>query len=131
LQADYLWFGQDDASLATVGDVPDVVDFRRARFTARGEAFDVVEYAIGFDFALAGRPSFFDVFVGVHDLPYLDTVRVGHYFEPFSLERVTQNRYNTFMERSPADAFAPARNNTGITTYQMIGDDDRGTWALG
>jgi phosphate-selective porin OprO/OprP len=130
LQADYLYFGQDSAIIATVGDVPDVVDFRRARLTARGEAFDVVQYAIGFDFALAGRPSFLDVFVGVHDLPYLDTVRVGHYFEPFSLERMTQNRYNTFMERSLADALAPGRN-LGITTYHTVGEEELATWALG
>jgi phosphate-selective porin OprO/OprP len=130
LQVDYLWFGQDEASIATVGDVPDLIDFRRARLTACGEAFDVVNYAIGFDLALSGRPSFLDVYVGVHDLPLLNIVRVGHYFEPFSLERVTQNRYNTFMERSLADAFAPARN-TGITTYHTVGDDLRGTWALG
>jgi phosphate-selective porin OprO/OprP len=130
LQVDYLYFGQDAASQATVGDVPDAIDVRRARLTARGEAFDVVEYAIGFDFALAGRPSFLDVWVGLRDLPVLNIVRVGHYFEPFSLERVTQNRYNTFMERSLADTFAPARN-TGITTYHTIGPNDNGTWALG
>ncbi|MEX2139152.1 MAG: porin [Pirellulales bacterium] len=130
LQADYLYFGQDEASQAAVGDINDAIDFRRARLTARGEAFEVVEYAIGFDFALPGRPSFLDVFVGVHDLPYLGSVRGGHYFEPFSLERVTVNRYNTFMERSLADAFAPARN-TGIAAYNTLGDEERATWALG
>jgi phosphate-selective porin OprO/OprP len=130
LQADYLYFEQDEASQAAVGDINDAVDFRRARLTARGDGFEVVEYAIGFDFALPGRPSFLDVFVGVRELPYLGTVHVGHFFEPFSLERVTVNRYNTFMERSLADAFAPARN-TGIAAYNTLGDEERGTWALG
>jgi phosphate-selective porin OprO/OprP len=130
LQADYLYFGQDAASQAAVGDIEDGSDFRRARFTARGEAFQVLEYAIGFDFALSGRPSFLDVFVAAHDLPYLGNFRVGHYFEPFSLERLTQNRYNTFMERSLADAFAPARN-LGMMAHDTIGDDQRATWAVG
>lgn len=130
LQIDYLWFGQDEASRATVGDVPDVIDFRRARLVARGDALDTLEYMIGFDFALAGRPSFLDVWVGAKDLPYLGQLRAGHFFEPFSLERVTQNHRNTFMERSLADAFAPARN-LGIEAYDSIGEDERGAWAVG
>lgn len=130
LQVDYLWVGQDDANRATVGDVPDAIDFRRARFVARGEAYDVIEYMIGFDFGLSGRPSFLDVWVGAHDLPVLGHVRAGHFFEPFSLERKTQNQRNTFMERSLADAFAPARN-TGIETHDSLGEDERATWAVG
>src|SRR5262245_34834156 len=130
LQTDFLWFGQDAANRATVGNVPDAIDFRRARLVARGEAFDILEYMIGFDFALAGRPSFLDVWVGAKDLPYLGHARVGHYFEPFSLERVTQNQRNTFMERSLADTFAPARN-LGIEAYDSLGDEERATYAVG
>src|SRR5262245_27041718 len=64
IQADYLAFGQNTANQASIGDVPDGAYFRRARIVGRGDAFDVVEYSIGFDFALPGRPSFLDVFVG-------------------------------------------------------------------
>jgi phosphate-selective porin OprO/OprP len=130
LQTDYLYFGQDADSREAFGDINDGVNFRRARLTARGDAFEQVEYAIGFDFALPGRPSFLDVFVGMHDLPILGHARVGHFFEPFSLERVTQNRYNTFMERSLADVFAPARN-TGFNAYDTYGNDENGTWSVG
>ena len=130
LQIDYLWFGQDQANRATVGDVPDAVDFRRARFVARGEAFEQLEYMIGFDFALAGRPSFLDVWVGAKDLPLLGHLRAGHFFEPFSLERLTQNSRNTFMERSLADTFAPARN-LGIEAYDSLGEAERATYAVG
>lgn len=132
LQADYLWFGQDSENRAmpTIGDVPDIIDFRRARLVARGEAFEILEYMIGFDFALAGRPSFLDVWLGAKDLPYVGRARVGHYFEPFSLERVTQNTRNTFMERSLADAFAPARN-VGIEAYDSLGDEERASYAIG
>ena len=111
LQTDYLYFGQDAESREAFGDINDGVYFRRARLVAQGEAFEQVKYAIGFDFSLPGRPSFLDVFVGMQDLPILGNARVGHFFEPFSLERVTLNRYNTFMERSLADVFAPARNS--------------------
>lgn len=130
LQIDYLWFGQDRANRATVGDVPDVIDFRRARLVARGEALDTLEYMIGFDFALSGRPSFLDVWLGARDLPLLGQLRAGHFFEPFSLERVTQNHRNTFMERSLADTFAPARN-VGIEAYDAIGEEELASWAIG
>jgi phosphate-selective porin OprO/OprP len=130
LQVDYLWFGQDAENRATVGNVPDAIDFRRARFVARGEAFDQLEYMIGFDFALAGRPSFLDVWVGAKDLPYVGRARVGHFFEPFSLERNTQNTRNTFMERSLADAFAPARN-LGMEIHDALGEEERASYRIG
>jgi phosphate-selective porin OprO/OprP len=130
LNIDYLFIGQNAANRASVGDADDTFDFRRARLTARGEAFEVVEYAIGFDFALAGRPSFLDNWIAVRELPVLGNVRVGHYFEPFSLERFTQVRYTTFMERSLADTFAPARN-LGMMAHDAVGDEQRGTWAVG
>ena len=130
LQIDYLWLGQDAANRATVGNVPDVLDFRRARLVARGEAFEQLEYIFGMDFALPGRPSFLDVWVGAKDLPYVGRARVGHYFEPFSLERVTQNNRNTFLERSLADTFAPARN-LGIELYDSLGKEERASYAVG
>jgi phosphate-selective porin OprO/OprP len=130
IQADALVFRQSKSNVATVGDVPDGTDFRRARLTGRGEVFEFIEYGIGFDFALTGRPSFLDVFVGVRELPYLGTLRVGHFFEPLSLERMTPNRYGTFMERSLADTFAPARN-FGVCAGDAIGAEQRTTWSAG
>jgi phosphate-selective porin OprO/OprP len=56
--------------------------------------------------------------------------RAGHFFEPFSLERVTQNHRNTFMERSLADAFAPARN-LGIEAYDALGEEERASYRVG
>jgi phosphate-selective porin OprO/OprP len=82
------------------------------------------------DFALAGRPSFLDVFAGMNDLPYVGHVRIGHFFEPFSLERITRNRFTTFMERAlPDQPFAPARN-LGIMIFDWS-DDEMMTWHLG
>lgn len=130
LNIDYLWIDQDDANRASVGDAENVFDFRRARLTGRGEAYDVVEYAIGFDFALDGRPSFLDNFIAVRELPLLGTLLAGHFFEPFSLERYTFIRFTTFMERSLADTFAPARN-LGIMARNTLGEHQRGTWAVG
>jgi phosphate-selective porin OprO/OprP len=129
IQADQIYFGQDEVSRESVGDLQDGAQFRRLRIGARGTAFEVFEYSLGVDFALAYNPSYLDNYIEWKDLPWLQHVRVGHYFEPFSLERVTQNRNNTFMERSLVDTFAPARN-MGIMTYGNT-EDELATWAIG
>jgi phosphate-selective porin OprO/OprP len=129
VQADQIYFGQDAVSRESVGDLQDGAQFRRLRIGARGTSFDVLEYSLGVDFALANQPSYLDNYIEWKDLPWLQNVRVGHYFEPFSLERVTQNRNNTFMERSLVDTFAPARN-MGVMTYGNT-ENELATWAIG
>jgi phosphate-selective porin OprO and OprP len=129
VQADEVWFGQDAASRADVGDLQDGVQFRRLRIGARGTSFEVLEYSLGVDFALANQPSYLDNYLEWKELPFLQNIRAGHYFEPFSLERVTQNRNNTFMERSLVDTFAPARN-MGVMTYGNT-ENELATWAIG
>lgn len=129
LQTDYYWFNQTDASRNAFGDIENGEAFRRARMAMLGE-YGPSEYRIEMDFALVGRPSFLDVFAGLHDLPHVGRIRVGHFFEPFSLERMTPNRYVTFMERSlPDQPFAPARNS-GICVNKAR-DDLMGTWSGG
>lgn len=129
LQDDYYWFAQDEANRAEFGDIENGDAFRRARFGMFGE-YGPSEYRIEFDFALAGRPTFLDVYAGLNDIPYLGRLRVGHFFEPFSLERLTSNRFTTFMERSLVDQpFAPARNAGVMANNTWL--DERGAWGLG
>ncbi len=129
VQGDWVYFGQDEVSRESVGDLQDGAQFRRVRIGARGTAFEVLEYSLGVDFALANNPAYLDNYIEAHDLPYLQNLRFGHFFEPFSLERVTQNFNNTFMERSLVDTFAPARN-MGVMAYGNT-DDERQTWQIG
>jgi phosphate-selective porin OprO and OprP len=129
LQNDFVWFNQSDLNRQSVGELQDGVGFRRARLGAFGDIHELIEYRIEMDFALAGRPSFLDNWVGVKEVPFLGSVRVGHFFEPFSLERVTPNRFTTFMERSLVDQFAPARN-TGVMAWDHHLDGNV-TWATG
>jgi phosphate-selective porin OprO/OprP len=129
VQIDSVYFGQDEVSRQSVGDLQDAADFRRARIIAQGISHEVYRYVFGVDFALSGRPSFLDMYIEHTELNILQNVRVGHYFEPFSLERVTQNRNNTFMERSLVDTFAPARN-LGVMTYGVT-ESERASWQIG
>jgi len=129
MQADQIYFSQDPESRAALGDLQDGAQFRRLRIGGRGTFLDVFEYSLGVDFALANNPSYLDNYIEWKELPWLQHVRAGHYFEPFSLERVTQNRNNTFMERSLVDTFAPARN-MGIMAYGNT-ENELATWAIG
>ncbi len=128
-QTDAYFWTQDAVSRAAVGDIQNGVAFRRARVALNGD-YGPTEFRIEGDMALAGRPSFLDVFAGIKTIPGLGQVRVGHFFEPFSLERYTANRFVTFLERGVQDQpFAPARN-TGILVRNTYAGQ-RGTWAVG
>lgn len=133
LVIDTLWFDQDANSMAQVGDVQDTADFRRARLYATGEYGEIFSYAVGMDFAQGsgdnGRPTFLDNYLAISQLPYLGTLRIGHFFEPFTLERSGSNRNTAFMERSLVDAFAPSRN-LGAMFYNQNEAQDW-WWAVG
>lgn len=129
LQGDSYLFNQDAVNRATVGDIQDGSAFRRARVGWFGD-YQQTEYRIEFDIAQTGRPTFLDVWAGWKELPILGTLHVGHFFEPFSLERMTSNRFTTFMERGlPDQPFVPARN-FGIASSH-VAESERATWAAG
>jgi phosphate-selective porin OprO/OprP len=129
LQPDFYWFDQDAANRATVGEIPDGSAFRRARIGLTGD-YGPTQYRIEFDFAQTGRPTFLDVWAAMTDVAGIDTIKVGHFFEPFSLQRLTSNRWTHFLERPLIDQpFAPARN-TGIMAQDEM-PDELGTWAIG
>lgn len=132
--ADAVLFGQNALSRAAFGDAQDSTFIRQARLAAEGEMLEVYAYKVEMDFA--GRDSndeqltsFKDVYLRVRELPLLGTVQVGHSREPFSLEQLTSLRFVTFMERSLADVFAPARN-MGVMVRDHL-ENERMTWAFG
>jgi phosphate-selective porin OprO/OprP len=87
-------------------------ELRAARLFLEGTFFERLIFKTEYDFA-GGDAEFKDVFVGLTALGPIEKLRFGHYKEPFSLEELTSSRYITFMERSLANVFSPARN-TGI-----------------
>lgn len=141
--ADAVFFHQNAASRAALTDAQDSVFFRSLRLVASGDMFDVFSYKLEVDFAgktdasglPANNPSFWeqvafkDVYFQVKELPLLGNVRVGHFKEPFSLEQLESTLVQTFMERSVADVFAPARN-MGVMALDFNEEQTR-TWAYG
>ena len=151
IQMDWATFNQDPVSKSQFGDVQNGFEFRRARIKVAGEGFGIMDYQIEMDFAqlLSGtgitygktatptfvayqdQVSFKDCFIGIHELPLIGNVKVGHFKEPFGLEQLTSDRYITFMERSMADegALVPGRQN-GVMAYGWT-EAEYATYALG
>lgn len=94
-------FSQNAASLAqaaAAGESYNGAEFRNARIGLAGDAFRTIDYKIEMDFA--GSTAFKDVYVQVKNLPRVQNVRAGHYYEPFGLETQTGTANTTFMEKS-------------------------------
>lgn len=114
IQADSATFSQDRPNKAQLGDIPNGVDFRRVRMGIQGKGYEVWSYRLEVDFVQADaqtkqRPRITDCYGELHELPWLGTLRLGQFREPFSIERVTSANDLTFIERGLPQAFNPAR----------------------
>lgn len=127
-QLDSALYDQSPLNRETVGDAQDGTGFRRARLAVQGKVAEFTSYQLEMDFATAGRPSFFDNYIDQTNLPFFQTIRVGQYLQPFSIDAQTGFRYLPFLERSlPFLAFVPFRR-VGAMSYGMS-EDERNTWA--
>ena len=129
LQLDNYFFGQNTKSRETVGDIPDGAAFRRARIAVLGN-YSITEYRLEVDFAQPGRPSFLDVWGAINDLPVVGQLKIGNFFEPIGLERLTSNRFAPFLERNLPDQPYDPQRSPGIQVHNTH-HDDHGVWTLG
>jgi len=126
---DQVYWGQQDAgSLARFGDLENYTEFRRLRFFCSGKGYGVYDYKLQFDFA-GTDVTLKDAYVGVHEVPLLGYVRVGHFKEPFSMEELTSSKYCSFIERGLPNIFAPSRR-VGIAAYNST-ESKNLCWAYG
>ncbi len=112
-QLDTGFFRSRPVNRATVGDMQNGTGFRRARLAVKRQGSRVSPLIqIEVDFATAGRPSFFDVWVEQSNLPRLGARRREDWpvLQPFSVDSLTGFRNLTFLERSlPFLAMVPFR----------------------
>jgi len=128
LQLDTAFYDQQPLNIATVGNAQDGTGFRRARFATLGKVAEFTNYQLEVDFATAGRPSFFDNYVEQENIPYVGSVRVGQFLQPFSVDAMSGFRNLAFLERSlPFLAFVPFRR-VGIMASNGT-EDDLTHWA--
>lgn len=129
-QYDTGFFGQDANSIATLGDIQNGSDFRRARLQALGFLTEQTRYSIEMDFgsAAAGRPSFQDVWGEQTDLAFIGNLRIGQYRQPITMDSWTNIRHLEFLERSaPFQALDPFRRVGAMSWFNS--DDELGMFA--
>ncbi len=130
LHLDAGWFSQNDANRIAVGDLQDGVIVRRARLGFDAKAFQISEYRLDFEMGTAGgRPSIFDAYGRLTQIPGIGNLQVGHFREPFSLEALTSSNWLTFMERGFNTTFDPARN-LGVMAFNHSQSENL-MWAVG
>lgn len=114
--------------------------FRRLRLVADGTGYGVYDFrlqmtlepeTVGESETDNTTANIKDAYVSVNEIPALGRMRLGHFFVPFSLEQVTNDTNNIFLERSiPTQGiFAPDRE-IGVAFYNCT-EDDRVTWTTG
>ena len=126
IQNDWAAFDTDSRIKSGFGNADSGTEIRRARLYFSGTLYERVIFKaqLGFD---DGDVDFRDFYIGLTDLPYVGTFKVGHFKEPFSLDAMTSSKYITFMERGLSQVFFPGRNSGfGIGKPEL---DERMTWA--
>jgi phosphate-selective porin OprO and OprP len=149
-QLDSSWFSADQAvqnNLPGGVQYHDGVDFRRARLRIDGTMYEVIEYAMEYDFVNglrsrnAGNTAFqdsnitaaTDLWLQFSHLP-IGHLRIGNQKEPIGFEHLVSSRFLPFMERSyNQDTFYGGFYN-GFTPGASLSKniwEDRASWSIG
>ncbi|MFN0199602.1 MAG: porin, partial [Planctomycetaceae bacterium] len=113
VQTDYInWVNADDAITgpASLPGTKDYFEFRRLRLVADGTGYGVLDFRLQMTLEpeTVGEspignvvsPDVKDAYLSMNEIPGLGRFRIGNFFVPFSLEQVTNDTNNIFMERS-------------------------------
>ncbi|MFO1002406.1 MAG: porin [Planctomycetaceae bacterium] len=138
VQLEYInWANADPAIPGT----QDYFEFRRLRLVADGTGYGQCDFRLQMTLepetvgtSPAGAvtsPDVKDAYFSMNEIPGLGRIRIGNFFVPFSLEQVTNDTNNIFMERSiPSQGVFAADREVGIALYNCT-DDQSVTWASG
>ena len=147
VQLDYInWANADSAITPANGPgTQDYFEFRRLRLVADGTGYGVCDFRLqmtlepetlpdsppGPPSNTPTTPDVKDAYFSMNEIPGLGRVRIGNFFVPFSLEQVTNDTNNIFMERSiPTQGVFAADREVGIAAYNCT-DDQNVTWTYG
>lgn len=143
-QMDTSWFNaEQEVQNNLPGDVRyhDALDFRRARLRIDGTMYEVIEFAMEYDFVNGFRERNGAAFNDIHVSALTDfwlqvshtpigNIRVGNQKEPMGFEHLVSSRFLPFMERSyNQDTFYGGSFNgftPGISLWDNFLDDRAG-----
>lgn len=124
-----------------IPDTFNYFNFRRLRLTADGTGYGVYDFRLQMTLepeAITDNPALSvltpqvkDAYFSVNEIPYLGRFRIGNFFVPFSLEQVTNDTNNAFLERSiPTQTVFAADREVGVALYNCTPEQNV-TWTTG
>jgi len=138
LQMDWINWANRSPAIAADPLARDYFEFRRARLLADGIGYGVYDFRFMVDVepeagdgAATPVVDVKDAYFSVNELPGNARWRIGNFFVPFSLEQVTNDTMNIFLERSiPTQGVFAADREVGMALYGHS-DDLNTTWTGG
>jgi phosphate-selective porin OprO/OprP len=144
VQMDLINWPHADPAITGAAAAPgtkDYFEFRRLRLVADGTGYGVFDFRLQMTLepetvgeSPAGTvtsPDIKDAYLSMNQIPYLGRFRIGNFFVPFSLEQVTNDTNNIFLERSiPTQGIFAADREVGVAFYNATADQNF-TWSYG
>lgn len=138
VQMDYINWAQADPAIP---NTQDYFEFRRLRLVADGTGYGNCDFRLQMTLEPESQgespigqvtsPEVKDAYFSMNEIPLLGRMRVGNFFVPFSLEQVTNDTNNIFMERSiPTQGVFAADREVGVAFYNC-NDAKSVTWSSG
>jgi phosphate-selective porin OprO/OprP len=139
VQLDYISWLRADSQITGNPGPQDYFEFRRLRLVADGTGYEQFDFRLQMTLEpeTVGEtpgvtsPDVKDAYLSMNEIPGVGRLRIGNFFVPFSLEQVTNDTNNIFLERSiPSQGvFSPDRE-VGVAIYNCT-EDERLGWAAG
>ena len=138
VQTDYINWAKSDPAIP---NAQDYFEFRRLRLVADGTGYGVFDFRLQMTLepetvgesapGVITSPDVKDAYFSANEIPLLGRWRIGNFFVPFSLEQVTNDTNNIFMERSiPTQGVFSADREVGMAFYNGTANK-RISWASG
>lgn len=138
VQLEYITWPKADPSIT---NAKNYFEFRRLRLVADGTGYGVYDFRLQMTLepetvgtnpaGTVTSPDVKDAYFSINEIPWIGRARIGNFFVPFSLEQVTNDTNNIFLERSipTQGVFSPDRE-VGIAIYNCTPDESL-SWASG
>ncbi len=139
VQMDYVNWANNSPAIT---NAQNYFEFRRLRLVADGTGYGQFDFRLQMTLepetvgetqplGTISSPDVKDAYLSMNEIPGLGRFRIGHFFVPFSLEQVTNDTNNIFMERSiPSQGIFTADREVGMALYNST-EDQYVTWTSG
>ena len=113
-------------------------EFRRLRLVADGTGYGLFDFRLQIDIEPESGDGVTvpvvdvkDAYFSMNEMPVVHRWRIGNFFVPFSLEQVTNDTNNIFLERSiPTQGIFAADREVGMAMYGVT-ESQNVTWTVG